>query len=196
MLRKNILVHNILANSPVTSITLVWRPANELWETSHPPDGFPSGSVRYPVFAWGPINPAALSVSVFSFSFSALMLSVFLWFSCSQYSRYILLSRAPCVTRLIKTNTDPIFLSNPIVPFFPLPSPGACMVLGILGAIRPRLPPPFVTDLRFQTLRKITYCGQIVNKVLLNGNFLFIEPGFRLFFWYVSIIIVTKISVY
>lgn len=83
-------------------------------------------SLHYPAIAWGPITPAALPVSLFPFlllfHYLCLLLSLSLPSSFSRFlspgSLYPVLSRAPCVTRLIKTNTDPILVSNPIVLFF------------------------------------------------------------------------------
>lgn len=76
--------------------------------------------------------------------------------------RLSVLPRAPCVTRIIKTNTDLIFVSNPIVLFFSSHRP--CSMLGI------RCPQPHCTPtgtvLRFQTVRSVTYGGQRVNKAL------------------------------
>lgn len=50
----------------------------------------------------------------------SLLLSLFpfLSFSLSPGSLYPAISRAPCVTRMIKTNTDLILVFNPIVLFF------------------------------------------------------------------------------
>lgn len=105
----------------------VWRPDNELGKVNHPPDCFPSG-LQSPLSSHclgtnHPGCPLCLSFPLFllvrylSPSLSLLQ-SLFLSFSLSPGSLHLVLSRAPCVTRLIKTNTDPILLSNPIVLFF------------------------------------------------------------------------------
>lgn len=130
--------HNRLSNVgsgswivEVTTVLLVWRPDSELWEASHLPDSFPSSLwSHYPAVAWGPLTPAALSVSLFPLLLPFHYLSPLLPFS-SSFSPFSLspgslcpvLSRAPCVTRMIKTNTDLILVSNPIVLFFFSPAP-------------------------------------------------------------------------
>lgn len=110
----------------VTTVPLVWRPDSELWKTSHPPDSFPSG-LQSPLssHSLGTNHPDCPLCLFFSFPFSfticlphSLSNFLFLSFSLSPCSLYSVLSRAPCVTRLIKTNTDPILVSNPIVLFF------------------------------------------------------------------------------
>lgn len=73
------------------------------------------------------------------------------------------LSKAPCVTRLIKTNTGHILLSNPIVLFFfKLALERRVLVFGTLHM------PPSLDGLQFQTLKDITYGGQSVNNGLLQ----------------------------
>lgn len=61
-------------------------------------------------------------------------------------SRPSVLSRAPCVTRIIKTNTDLILVSNPVVLFFLLTGPGACWVLGVHSHTAP--PPGLFLDFK------------------------------------------------
>lgn len=130
-----------------------------------------ASSLHYPAIAWGPIAPAALFASLFPFLllFPSLspLLSPFLFFTFSLSPGCLspVLLRAPCVTRLIKTNTDPILVSNPIVLFFFSP---ALEHAEYWVSWEPQAPP--VTDLRFQTLGNITYGGQRVNKVLLNST--------------------------
>lgn len=75
------------------------------------------------------------------------------------------LSKAPCVTRLIKTNTGRILLSNPIVLFFfKLALERRVLVFGTLYG------PPFMDGLLFQTLWDRTYGGQSINKGLLQTS--------------------------
>lgn len=47
-----------------------------------------------------------------------------------------------------------------------------------------------MTDLRFQTLRNITYGGQRVNKVLLKSILALVQTGFRVYLEYGSLIVV------
>lgn len=93
-----------------------------------------------PAAAWGPLTPAAPSPlrSLLSFSPRLLPLTPFLPLSLIfSLCRLSELSRAPCVTRIIKTNTDLILIPNPIVLFFSSHRP--CSMLGIRC---PQPPPP------------------------------------------------------
>lgn len=49
----------------VAAVPSVQRPDSEPRKASHLPDSFPSSlSARYPAVAWGPLTPAALSLSL------------------------------------------------------------------------------------------------------------------------------------
>lgn len=96
------------------------------------------------------------------------------------------LSKAPCVTRLIKTNTGRILVSNPIVLFFfKLALERRILVFGTVYR------PPSMNGLQFQTLQDITYGGQSVNKGLLQTfENMQVEVG-HLYTLYVCMTVVT-----
>lgn len=135
----------------VTTVRSVRRPDTELWEASHLPDSFP----LQPLLSWfsdtlgsaHPGCPLSLSFPPFSSPPRSLLftpsLPISLIFSLSRPS---VLSRAPCVTRIIKTNTDLILVSNPVVLFFLLTGPGACWVLGVHSHTAP--PPGLFLDFK------------------------------------------------
>lgn len=162
------------------TVALIWRPDSELWRVSHPHRLLPlrPPSLHYPAVAWGPITPAALSVSPFPFLllFHYLSLLLSLWFS---------LSPGRCFQEL---PVSPGWLKQTLTLFWYL------IQLCSFSSHRPwstqsiRCPgshsPPPVTDLRFQTLWTITYGGQRVNKVVLHSSLAHVTTGFsiKLFF--------------
>lgn len=127
----------------VTIVHSVWRPDTELWKARHLPDSSP----LQPLVSWsshslGSAHPGCPLPFFPSFPspLQSLPLTPSLPLSLIfSLCRLSVLSRAHCVTRIIKTNSDLILVSNPIVLFFSSHRP--CSMLGI-RCPQPHCPPP------------------------------------------------------